>query len=92
MSKSPLIPIELQIRKAIFENFNDIDLKFNNDQIFEIIQKNGDVLVTYRLFIDGKEFRRWTNRQLGGLRKGTTGTLSEKKSKSGGEVIRGKMP
>jgi len=40
---SPSIPIQLQIRKVIFENFNDIDLKFNNDQIFEIIQKNNDV-------------------------------------------------
>jgi len=40
---SPSIPIQLQIRKVIFENFNDVDLKFNNDQIFEIIQKNGDV-------------------------------------------------
>jgi len=40
---SPSTPIELQIRKVIFENFNDIDLKFNNDQIFEIIQKNNDV-------------------------------------------------
>jgi len=40
---SPSIPIQLQIRKVIFEKFNDVDLKFNNDQIFEIIQKNGDI-------------------------------------------------
>ena len=40
---SPSIPIQLQIRKVIFENFNDVDLKFNNDQIFEIIQKNNDI-------------------------------------------------
>ena len=40
---TPSTPIQLQIRKIIFENFNDPDLRFNNDQIFEIIQKNNDV-------------------------------------------------
>ena len=40
---SPSIPIQLQIRKVIFENFNGVDLKFNTDQIFEIIQKNSDI-------------------------------------------------
>ena len=40
---SPKVPIELQIRKIIFEKFNDVDSRFNNDEIFEIIQKNGDV-------------------------------------------------
>ena len=34
------IPITTSIRKVIFENFNDVDLKFNNDQIFEILQQN----------------------------------------------------
>ena len=34
------IPITTNIRKVIFENFNDIDLRFNNDQIFEILKKN----------------------------------------------------
>ena len=34
------IPITTSIRKVIFENFNDIDLRFNNDQIFEILKKN----------------------------------------------------
>ena len=34
------IPIITNIRKVIFENFNDIDLKFNNDQIFEILKQN----------------------------------------------------
>ena len=30
----------LQIRKIIFENFNKIDLRFNNDEIFELLKKN----------------------------------------------------
>ena len=34
------IPIITNIRKVIFENFNDIDLRFNNDQIFEILKQN----------------------------------------------------
>ena len=33
-------PITTNIRKIIFENFNDIDLRFNNDQIFEILKQN----------------------------------------------------
>ena len=33
-------PITNDIRKIIFENFNDDDLRFNNDQIFEILQQN----------------------------------------------------
>ena len=36
-------PISLQIRKIIFENFNDVDVKFTNDEIFEMIKKNGDL-------------------------------------------------
>ena len=40
---TPLIPISLQIRKIIFEKFNDIDTKFTNDQIFEILKSNGDI-------------------------------------------------
>ena len=35
------IPIITNIRKVIFENFNDIDLKFNNDQIFQILKSTG---------------------------------------------------
>ena len=31
---------ELQIRKIIFENFNEIDLRFNNDEIYELLKKN----------------------------------------------------
>ena len=40
---TPKTPIELQIRKIIFEKFNDVDSKFSNDEIFEIIKENGDV-------------------------------------------------
>ena len=39
----PKIPIALQIREIIFENFNDVDTKFTNDEIFEILQKNADI-------------------------------------------------
>jgi len=34
------IPIVTSIRKVIFENFNDVDLRFNNDQVFEILKQN----------------------------------------------------
>lgn len=40
---APSIPIQLQIRKIIFEKFNDIEQRFTNDEIFEIIQQNQDV-------------------------------------------------
>ena len=40
---TPTIPIALQIRKIIFEKFNDVDTKFTNDEIFEIIKQNGDL-------------------------------------------------
>ena len=33
-------PITSSIRKVVFENFNDVDLRFNNDQIFEILKQN----------------------------------------------------
>ena len=33
-------PIITSIRRIIFENFNDADLKFNNDQVFEILKQN----------------------------------------------------
>jgi len=32
-------PITTSIRKVIFENYNDVDLKFNNDQVFEILKQ-----------------------------------------------------
>ncbi len=34
------VSIITNIRKVIFENFNDADLKFNNDQVFEILKQN----------------------------------------------------
>jgi hypothetical protein len=36
---TPVIPVVLQIRKIIFEKFNDVDIKFTNDEIFEILKK-----------------------------------------------------
>jgi len=39
----PTIPMALQIRKIIFEKFNDVDTKFTNDEIFEIIKEKGDI-------------------------------------------------
>ena len=40
---TPKTPIELQIRKIIFEKFNDVDSRFSNDQIFEIIKEDDDI-------------------------------------------------
>ncbi len=40
---TPTIPITLQIRKIIFEKFNDVDNVFTNDGIFEILKANGDI-------------------------------------------------
>ena len=37
------IPVTIDIRKIIFENFNDLDLRFNNDQIFEILKQNKNI-------------------------------------------------
>ncbi len=39
---TPSTPIQLQIRKIIFVKYNDIDSKFTNDEIFEIIKQGGD--------------------------------------------------
>ena len=44
------IPIVTSIRKVIFENFNEDDLRFNNDQIFEILKK--DDMIDQNLTID----------------------------------------
>ncbi len=46
-------PIVTSIRKVIFENFNDDDLRFNNDQIFEILKK--DQMIDQSLTIDDVE-------------------------------------
>ena len=40
---TPSTPIELKIRKIIFEKFNDVNTKFTNDDIFEILKSEGDV-------------------------------------------------
>ena len=39
----PSVPISIQIRKIIFDNFNDTDQRFTGDKIFEMLQKNGDI-------------------------------------------------
>jgi len=39
---TPSTPIQLQIRKIIFEKYNDVDTKFTNDEIFETIKLEGD--------------------------------------------------
>ena len=43
MANATSPPVTTQIRKIIFENFNDIDLRFNNDQIFEILKQNENI-------------------------------------------------
>ena len=45
--------ITSSIRKIIFENFNDDDLSFNNDQIFEILKR--DQMIDSSLTIDDME-------------------------------------
>ena len=47
------VPITASIRKIIFENFNDDDLRFNNDQIFEILKQNQ--IIDKALTIDDME-------------------------------------
>ena len=39
---TPDTPIQLQIRKIIYDNFNDPETKFTNDEIFEKIKQTGD--------------------------------------------------
>ena len=39
----PSVKIQDQIRKIIFEKFNDVEVRFTNDEIFEIIKNNGDI-------------------------------------------------
>ena len=39
----PSVPISIQIRKVIFDKYNDPELRFTNDEIFEIMKNNGDV-------------------------------------------------
>jgi len=42
-SFSPKTPIQLQIRKIIFDQYNDVDTKFTNDEIFATIKQGGDL-------------------------------------------------
>jgi hypothetical protein len=35
--------IPLQIRRIIFENFNDPDIRFTNDEVFDILQKEQSI-------------------------------------------------
>ena len=35
------VVLPLQIRKIIFEKFNDTNLRFTNDEIFEMLKNNG---------------------------------------------------
>ncbi len=36
---TPSTPIQIQIRKIIFEKFNDPELRFTNDEIFDLVKK-----------------------------------------------------
>lgn len=47
---SPKTPVPIQIRKIIFEKFNDTELRFTNDEIFELIKKNGDIDETWTIY------------------------------------------
>ena len=40
---TPSTPIALQIRRIIFERFNDVDARFTNDEIFDILRSGGDI-------------------------------------------------
>jgi hypothetical protein len=37
----PSVALPLQIRKIIFEKFNDVNLRFTNDEIFELLKTDG---------------------------------------------------
>ena len=43
---SPSAFIPLQIRKIIYEKFNDTNLRFTNDEIFEMLKGNIDQYLT----------------------------------------------
>jgi len=47
------IPIIISIRRVIFENFNDVDLRFNYDQIIEILKQHD--MIDQSLTIDDME-------------------------------------
>ncbi len=39
----PRVPIPLQIRRIIYENYNDEETRFNNDDLFAALRRGGDV-------------------------------------------------
>lgn len=39
----PSVPVNLQLRRIIFERFNDPELRFTNDEIFAAVRDGGDV-------------------------------------------------
>jgi hypothetical protein len=43
MGYSANTAIQLQIRKIIFEKYNDPNVRFTNDEIFNILQKDGNI-------------------------------------------------
>lgn len=45
--------IPLQIRKVIFEKYNDPDIRFTNDEIFSILKKDG--IIDNSITIDDME-------------------------------------
>jgi len=49
MANATPSPITTQIRKIIFENFNDVDLRFNNDQIFEILKQSENINTSWTI-------------------------------------------
>ena len=40
---TPGTPVEVQIRRIIFERFNDTESRFTNDEIFDILRAGGDL-------------------------------------------------
>ncbi len=58
------IPVTIHIRRVIFENFNDLDIRFNNDQIFEILKQDKNIDLS--LTIDDMEiyFKEFCNAEL----------------------------
>ena len=40
---TPTVPIALQIRKIIFDKYNNVDTNFTNDDVFEILKTNADL-------------------------------------------------
>jgi len=43
MSDAAQKTIPLQIRKIIFEKYNNSDVRFTNDEIFAVLQQNGTI-------------------------------------------------